>query len=280
MVEAAGTRPPGPSILRRVWRICLLPGGIRYTYLDGFAYQPIEVGGVASVAGYFDHHIGLEAEGQVSPDGPNDCFYTAQGEPIFRFQAGRMAPFFHALGGGVRIGGPAAQPCIWGLGWTAGLGVDFIVPALHNHLAIRPIQADFLYANANFGANTPPTNVNGGDIRLSSYRLSAGLVLRLGEMMPELPASYGCEAQPANIYPGDPVTVTGRAINLEVNKEADAGLYMESSAGGTISGKTETVMVSTGGLAAGDYTVTGRVSEGPKPSQKQLRQAQCVVPGA
>jgi len=149
---------------------------------------------------------------------------------------------------------------------TGGLGVDFILPVQRNHLAIRPIQADFLYANANFGANTPPTNVNGGDIRLSSYRLSAGLVLRLGEMMPELPASYGCEAQPANIYPGDPVTVTGRAINLEVNKRLTP-VYTWSSAGGTISGKTETVMVSTGGLAAGDYTVTGRVSEGPKPSQ-------------
>ena len=264
-VESAGSRSPGPSRFDAY-------GGYAYfrpeinTYLDGFTYQPIEAGGVASVTGYFDRHFGLQAEGQFSPYGPNDCFYTAQGGPIFRFRAGRVAPFFHALGGGVRVGGPAAQPCIWGVGMTGGLGVDFILPVLHNHLAIRPIQADFLYATANFGANTPPTNANGGNIRLSSYRLSAGLVLRLGEMLPELPASYGCEAQPANIYPGDPVTVTGRAINLEVNKRLTP-VYTWSAAGGTISGKTETVMVSTAGLAAGDYTITGRVSEGPKPSE-------------
>jgi hypothetical protein len=85
-------------------------------------------------------------------------------------------------------------------------------------------------------------------------------------MLPSLPASFGCDAQPANVYPGDPVTVTGRAIDLEVNKRLTP-VYTWSTAGGTLSGKTETVMVSTPGLAAGDYTVTGRVSEGPRPSQ-------------
>ena len=261
-----GTRPPGPSRLE-------LFGGYTYfhpnnTQLDGFYYEPISKGTIAEVTGYFGKHFGLQAEGQFSPHGPDDCVYTAQGGPVWRFQVGRFVPFGHLLAGKVRVGGPIEQPCTWGLGATAGLGFDYVLPnpILRNHVAIRPIQADYTFSHVDFGDATAPVYLNGGLINMKAYRLSAGVVFRLGDMQPNHPAAYGCEVSPANVFPGEPVTVTGRVINMDLRHNQQP-LYTWASTGGRISGNTENATVDTTGLAAGDYTVTGRVSSGARIGQ-------------
>ncbi len=263
---AAGSRLPGPS------RIDLYGG---YAYLHpynsailGYAYEPITFGSVFSASGYFGPHFGAELEGSYHPHGPDDCFYTAQVGPIYRRQYGRFFPFVHLLGGGARLGGPLVQPCTWGIGATAGLGVDYVLPYqfLHNRVAVRPVQADFEYADVNFGPNTAPTYYNGGDGKLTAYRLSAGVVLRLGEYTPEHPAAMSCDAQPVNVFPGDPVAITSRVLNLDAGKKMKP-VYTWASTGGKITGTNENATVATEGLAAGDYTVTGKVNEGPKPKQ-------------
>ena len=258
---AAGSRPPGPS------RVDLFGG---YTYfhpinssLDGFEYQPITRGAITSVTGYFGAHWGVQAEGQFSPHGPDDCFYAAQGGPVYRYQVGRLVPFAHILAGGTRVGGPGVQPCTWGEGGTAGGGLDYI-PAysfLRNHLAVRIIQADFMFSHTDFGQATAPTYLNGGVANIKAYRLSSGVVLRFGDMLPEHTVSYGCEVQPANVFPGDPVTVTGRVINLDEGRRFHP-VYTWSTTGGKITGNTENASVDTTGLAPGDYTVTGHITEG------------------
>lgn len=262
-----GTRPPGPS------RFDIF-GGYTYfhplnTTLEGMPYLPINEGALVSVAGYFNRHIGLQAEGQFSPHGPDDCVYNAQGGPIVRFQLGRLVPFAHLLAGRTRVGGPLEQPCTWGLGATGGGGLDYVLPNpfLRNHLAIRIIQADYTYSHVDFGRSTAPVFLNGGLINMKAYRLSTGVVLRFGgDMQPEHPAAYGCEVQPANVFPGEPVTVTGRAINLDEGRKLHP-VYTWSSTGGKISGTTETASVDTAGLAAGDYTITGHISEGSRSNQ-------------
>jgi hypothetical protein len=263
---SAGSRLPGPSRLD-------LYGGYAYLHpidsdIYGYSYQPITWGALTSITGYFTDHIGVQLEGELSPHGPNDCFYTAQAGPIYRRQFGRFVPFIHALAGGARVGGPTVQPCTWGWGVTAGLGVDYILPAqfLHNRVAIRPIQTDFEYSYVNYGPRTSPAILDGGIGEITAYRLSAGVVLRLGELLPDHPADYGCVAQPVNVFPGDPVTVTGRVIDFDVDKKLKP-VYTWASNGGKISGATETATIATAGLAPGDYTVTGRISEGAKPSQ-------------
>jgi len=263
---SAGSRLPGPSRLD-------LYGGYAYFHpLDSdiynFEYQPIGVGALTSITGYFTSHIGLQLEGQLSPHGPNDCFYTAQAGPIYRHQFGRLVPFVHVLGGGARVGGPITQPCTWGWGATGGFGIDYILPmqALRNRVAIRPIQTDFEYSHVNYGPQPAPNSLIGGVGEITAYRLSAGVVLRLGEMLPNRPADYGCVAQPVNIYPGDPVTVTGRVIDFDMNKKLTP-VYTWATSGGKISGATETATISTAGLAPGDYAVTGHIREGQKPNQ-------------
>ena len=260
---AAGSRLPGPSRAD-------FYGGYAYFHpfsgaINGQAYQPITLGAVASGTGYFTNHLGVQVEASFSPHGPNDCVYTAQAGPVYRYQIGRLVPFAHILGGGARVGGPQAQACTWGWGVTGGLGVDYILPTqfLRNRVAIRPIQADFEYADVNFGTATAPTFFNGGEANLYAYRLSAGVVLRLGDMTPPLPAAYGCEAQPVTLYPGDPVVVIGKVINLK-EKKGVKPVYTWSSNGGQISGTTENATIKTDGVAPGDYVVLGHVSEGPR----------------
>ena len=45
-----------------------------------------------------------------------------------------------------------------------------------------------------------------------------------GHIIPPPPVTYSCSVSPASVYPGDPITVTGRALNLNPKKTADLHL--------------------------------------------------------
>jgi len=263
----AGTQSPSAS------RVDLF-GGYSYYHpfnsigpfgdsLEGNTYQPIPWGGIGSLAAYFGANIGVEFEGAASPYGPNDCSYIAQAGPIFRSQSGRYVPFAHLLFGGTRDGGPMLQPCTWGYGATIGAGFDYILGfgPFQNRVAIRPIQADLEYSDINFGPNTAPTFLNGGVAKISAYRLSSGIVIRLGGSTPEIPAAYGCVVTPVTVFPGDPITVTGSVINLEAGRRLKP-VYTWTTNGGQVEGTDDTATISTADVAPGDYVVNGHVSEG------------------
>ena len=131
-----------------------LYGGYGYLHpvgsdIGNVKYQPINPGAVVSAAGYFNRYVGVQAEGSFFPSGPNDCVFTAQAGPIVRYQKNRFVPFAHVLGGGAKVGGPIFQPCTWGWGITTGVGLDYILPAFNNRIAIRPIRmrGDILLAD-------------------------------------------------------------------------------------------------------------------------------------
>jgi hypothetical protein len=266
-IKTASTPPPEPSRFD-------LYGGYGYLHpvnsdIFNVQYQPINLGAVVSAAGYFNRYLGVQAEGSLFPSGPNDCVFTAQAGPIFRYQKNRFVPFVHVLGGGAKVGGPIFQPCTWGWGITSGVGLDYILPAFNNRIAIRPIQADFHYSHVDYGP-ADIGRVTGGVGEIYAYRLSAGVVLRLGQVTPPPPVQLGCTVQPANVFPGDPVTITATASNLDLKKKAT---YTWTTSGGHITGTDATATVTTAGLAPGDYTVSGHVSEGIRPGQ----QASCTA---
>jgi outer membrane protein OmpA-like peptidoglycan-associated protein len=266
-VKTASTPPPELSRFD-------LYGGYGYLHpidsdIFNVKYQAINPGAVVSAAAYFNRYLGVQAEGSFFPSGPNDCVFTAQAGPIFRYQKNRFVPFAHVLGGGAKVGGPIFQPCTWGWGITSGLGFDYILPAFNNRIAIRPIQADFHYSHVDYGP-ADVAMVSGGTGEIYAYRLSAGFVLRLGQLAPPPPVQLGCTVQPANVFPGDPITVTATAANLDLKKKAT---YTWTTSGGQITGNDATATVSTAGLAPGDYTVSGHVSEGVRPGQ----QASCTA---
>jgi hypothetical protein len=124
-------------------------------------------------------------------------------------------------------------------------------------------QADYEYFHANFGPQPPyPT---GGRANLKVARLSTGLIYHMGSIVPPPPVTYSCTASPSPAFPGDPVTVTGTAANL--NPKKTATYSWTGGEGVKVTGDNTTGAVDTTGLAPGNYTVTGHVSEGQKVGQ-------------
>jgi outer membrane protein OmpA-like peptidoglycan-associated protein len=273
----AGTAPPTPSSFD-------IYGS--YAYLRPFSsdlygqnYDPIPAGAIGGVTAYFKPSWGLDLEYAKLFNSPDYCFSTIQGGLRYRRSMGRLVPFVHAIAGPAQIGpsyqhSGSSNQCTWGWGANGGVGLDYILPAFHNRLALRIPEADFQYARANFGQRIPPASLTGGEGEIYSMRLSAGFVIRLGESAPPLAASYACEVSPVSVYPGDPVTVTGKTLNLEENKHL-LPTYTWTTTGGKIGPQTSSPnnTVATAGLAPGDYTVGGVVSEGAAPN----RHASCTA---
>jgi hypothetical protein len=118
-------------------------------------------------------------------------------------------------------------------------------------------------------------NLSTGDRDMQSdIRLSSGLVFSFGGVPPLPPVAYSCSIAPASGYPGDPITVTGTAMNLNPKKTAT---YSWTSTGGTISGTSSTANIATTTAAPGTYTVTGHVTEGAKPGQSADCTAQFTI---
>jgi hypothetical protein len=230
--------------------------------INGIYFLPINPGTVASISAYFNQYIGLQAEGTIFPRGRGACLVTAQAGPVIRYSKNRFVPFAHVLAGTVRVDGPAQQLCTFGYGGTAGLGFDYILPAFGNHIALRPFQVDYTYSHVDFGAATVPGGLNGGIGKINAYRVSAGLVLRLGAVSAPPPVQLGCSVTPVDVLPGDPIQVTAVPANLNSKR---AAAYRWATTGGQISGTGENATITTAGLASGDYTVNGHLSQGIRP---------------
>jgi outer membrane protein OmpA-like peptidoglycan-associated protein len=243
-------------------------------------YSSITYGAIGSVAYYFNRYVGGQIEYANHPNGANDGAQTAQAGIIFRYPAEGMTWFAHGLAGGVRLGGPnfpgnasgdlVGHAYTWGPALTAGGGLDYELPFMNHRLALRLFQADYEYWHANFG----PQDLSGGRANVGAARLSAGIVLHFGSIVPPPPVQYACVVNPASVFPGEQVTVTGTATNLNPKKSPT---YAWSGQGLTVGGTNPTSTIDTASLQPGNYTVTGHVSEGPKAGQSADCTAQFTV---
>jgi hypothetical protein len=240
----------------------------------GLPYSSINLGAIGSGAYYFNKYVGGEFIYSNHPDGVNDGFSGASVGPIVRLPMENFTLFAHGLVGGGRLGGPNSEvpatyehePYRWGPALTAGGGMDYDLPFFDNRFSLRLFQADYRYIHADFGPYTsiPTGGILGGRANLSAVELSTGIVLHFGHIIPPPPVTYSCSVAPTSGYPGDPITVTGTALNLNPKKTAT---YSWTSTGGTISGTSSTANIATTTAAPGTYTVTGHVTEGAKPGQ-------------
>ena len=263
-----------------------------YSYLSphdtvkGQPYASVNLGAIGSGAYYFNKYLGLEASLASHPDGQGDGFTTINGGPTVRLPMdgiGSITPFMHALVGATRIGGPnfntvetdgvtqihLVNPYRWGTTLTVGGGLDLPIPGFSHRLSWRVFQADYQYMHVSFGpgANLPPdgsTNILGGRANINNAQLSTGLVFHMGSIIPPPPVAYTCSVSPSEVYPGDQITVTGNAQNLNPKKTAT---YSWTTTGGKISGTSSTGTVDTADLNPGTYTVAGHVTEGVKPGE-------------
>ncbi len=280
------TNAPEPKPASRVD----LYGGYSFLKPSGsvgtFSFPQITNGYQFSLTDYFTKHFGVQLEfahnyKEIGTTGPaptlpgiqlgntTGCFYNAEAGPVYRFFVGQhLVPFAHVVAGGSKVGGPKFQTCEWGYGFTAGGGLDYILPGHHRHIALRVVQADYEYMHVDQGPITQ-YDLSGGTEDVSALRLSAGLVIRLGEQEPRLEKSLQCSASPAEVYAGERVVVSANANNYNMH---DKYFFHWQLSGGKTEGYGPAIFVDTTGLAAGTYTATAHISTREK-SQKQI--AQC-----
>jgi hypothetical protein len=239
----------------------------------GISYNDIRLGAYASGSYYFNRRLGLEAAFEAHPDGNNDGLFDIQAGPIVRDNFNHFSVFAHGLIGVADLAGPNTRvshpigysyhnPWTWGgPSYTAGGGLDI---NLIRAVSLRLVQIDYTYNNVDFGPWGGIRNVYplGGRAHLPGLQASIGLVWHAGSITPPPPVTYSCSANPATVFPGDPVTVTGVALNLNPKKTA---VYSWTSSAGAVNGSSSTVTVSN--KTAGSYTVNGHVTEGSRVGQ-------------
>ncbi len=247
-------------------------------------YSSIDEGAMMSGAYYFNKYVGAEIIGSFHPDGQNDGFYSGTLGPIFRAPMQNFTLFAHGLVGGGYLAGPNSsapatfehEPYRWGPTLTAGGGMDYDLPFFDHRFGLRLFQADYRWVHESYGPPTsvPTSGVLGGRANLSAVELSTGLLVHFGHIIPPPPVIYACTltTPTGDIYPGDQVTITGAATNL--NPKKDAKYSWSSPDAGTISSTSNVVTVDTKALSAGTFTVKGNVSQGLKPGQF----ADCTTP--
>jgi outer membrane protein OmpA-like peptidoglycan-associated protein len=244
----------------------------------GINYSSIDVGAMGSGAYYFNKWVGGEVIFAAHPGGQNTDLYTISGGPIFRAPMQNFTLFAHGLAGAAHLDGPnirniSYNPGTWGPTLTVGGGMDYDLPFFNNRFSFRLFQADFRYIHANFGPATPvPTaGITGGRANLNGVELSTGIVTHFGHIIPPPPVTFTCSVSPSTAFPGDPLTVTGTALNLNPKRTAS---YSWTTDGGTISGTSNVANIDTKNAAPGSYTAKGHVSEGTKPGEM----ADCSAP--
>jgi outer membrane protein OmpA-like peptidoglycan-associated protein len=226
-------------------------------------FDAIDAGALVSGAYYFNKYVGGQIELGFHPQSKNDGGYTTQAGIIFRFPVQGMVPFVHGLVGATHWEGPDNPPYTsplgpnWGPALTAGGGLDYNLPYFNHRIGLRLFQADYEYFHVNYG----PQTITGGRVNANVARLSTGLVWKFGSIVPPPPVQYACSTSPSAVFPGEPVTVTGTASNLNPKKTAS---YSWSGQGVTVGGTSTTATIETGSLAPGSYTITGHVTEGAK----------------
>ncbi|HEX3662765.1 MAG TPA: hypothetical protein VHU89_15115 [Acidobacteriaceae bacterium] len=244
-------------------------------YLD---YSAIDLGAIGSFTYYFNRYVGGQIEYANHPNGQNDGISDGQAGIVFRYPVQGMTPFVHGLAGGARVGGPnnsgpganPKHPYTWGPALTVGGGLDYDLPFADHRFGLRLFQADYQYMHADFG----PVPDIGGRANIDAARLSTGILIHFGSIVPPPPVQYACSMNPASVFPGDQVTVTGTATNLNPKKPAS---YSWSGQGVSVGGTNSTATIDTANLQPGTYTVTGHVTEGKKPGQSADCTAQFTV---
>jgi len=236
-------------------------------------FHPLNAGGIASVAGFFNYNVGWELEGSThhnwsSSTTGNSGITTLQTGPVFRFPFERLTSFVHVLGGASDINGPDNEPYKWGPSVSAGGGFDLDTKLFDHHLAIRVFQGDFQWMSVDWGAG-----VYGGHSDIKAGRLSSGLVYHIGSVAPPLQLTVACSATPTSVFPGDPVNLTATVDSQDPKENVVYGW-----SGDGVKGNNANATVDTTSLAPGTHSATCEAKEG-KPGKEGLKPWQVASPG-
>lgn len=170
--------------------------------------------------------------------------------PKVTFRSDHFAPFVEALVGDQRLMPEIFHP-VDKLGFMFGGGLDV---RASRHVSLRLIRGDYVMSSYRYGptTTTPSTDVRG-------VRLQAGIVLNFGGERPETPPTADCTVQPAEVFAGEPVTVTATGTGFRRTV-----VYAWSGSGVKRGESGASTQVDTTGLQPGPYEVTANLSDGTK----------------
>jgi hypothetical protein len=200
----------------------------------------------------------------------NGNLFTYMFGPQIKKHTGVFQPFAEALFGAAHTNlyGNICRlesGCLSGSGDNNGFAMAFgggLDIKVSKHVAIRPVEADYLFTR--FSANHVNYTAN-----QNNFRYFGGFDFMFGGALP-VPVSATCSASPAAVWSGDPVTVSTTAVNF---KPKHTETYAWTGTGGKLanaSGQTSTI--DTTGLAPGSYTATATVTD---PKEKKNNTATC-----
>ncbi len=202
-------------------------GGYSWLHVNGYAdfgvkVQDISKGFDASNTFYFPRfsNLGIVVDGSGHFD--RDHHYTGIGFALgglqYKYHTEHFSPFVRVMGGVGNLS-PAYPPTPpsgnneWRAAFAAGGGFDYnIIPKL----AIRIVQADYIYTSYDFYCTTVvdnqcvPSNYTS---HWNNVRLATGLVFNLANYYAPTPTA-ACTAQPSEVTEGEPVTVTATGSNF------------------------------------------------------------------
>lgn len=172
--------------------------------------------------------------------------------PKVTFRTNRVSPFLEVLVGAHRLE-PEAFHDVTKLGFMFGGGLDVNVS---RHVALRLFRLDYVYSNYRLGSPTvtPETEIRG-------LRLQAGLNFMFGGGAPPALPSASCSVQPAEVFAGEPVTVTATGSNFPPKRTVK---YSWNGTGVKVSGSDSSTQIDTTGLQPGSYAVTANLNDGRK----------------
>jgi outer membrane protein OmpA-like peptidoglycan-associated protein len=189
--------------------------------------------------------------------------YYGLGGLQYKYHTDTFSPFFRVYAGAIHQIPPGFfdRGSQWNAALGAGGGFDYYIA---HHIAVRVVQADYIYSNYNqiFPVTSKQWN---------SLRLSAGLLYYLGNYYTPTPTA-ACTAQPTEVTEGEPVTVTATGSNFNPK-------HTETYAWTTNGGKLDTANaqsahIDTTGVAAGSYTANATITD---PKQKKGGSATCAA---
>ena len=232
------------------------------------------LGIVGDFGGYDDSQVQLTGTGASQPIVINSSgtAYTYLFGPRLSFRNdSRFTPFVQVLAGGVHASAVTASNCTGAacvvlpvqssFAFTGGGGLDI---RLTHHVSIRAVQAEYMMTRFDGVANGVSTGTSASQ---NDLRLSSGLLFGFGGGRERLPVALSCIVQPGTVYPGDLVTATATATNLNPKRKVFYS-WTTSGSGGAVDGAEATATIKTAGLAPGTNTVSGHVSQGKRPGEE------------
>ncbi len=200
----------------------------------------------------------------------NGNLFTYMFGPQIKKHTGVFQPFAEALFGAAHtnVYGNLCKietGCLSGSGDNNGFAMAFgggIDLRVSKHLAIRPVEVDYLYTR--FSANHVNYTAN-----QNNFRYVGGLNFMFGGA-PPVPVTASCSASPSAVWSGDPVTVSSTGANFNPKHTLT---YAWTTTGGKPSAtNAQGATIDTAGLAPGSYTANATITD---PKEKKNNTATC-----